>query len=93
MSRKRVPKGQVFLKKEEKVSVTISALDTAHTEMQFVEKFKELYPDDWLKIVNRYNAHERLTGEGKSHPMPNPTQYLVNMYKNQKRKERKAGNA
>ncbi len=88
MSRQRVPKGQIFLKKEEKVSATIDALESPYTEMQFVEKFKELYPDDWEKIVKRYNAHERLTPTGKSHPMPNPTQYLINAYKNQKRKAR-----
>ncbi|MGR2913673.1 hypothetical protein [Acidithiobacillus ferrivorans] len=93
MNRKRVPKGQVFLKKEEKISATLAALDAAHTEMQFVEKFKELYPDDWEKIIKRHNAHERLTPEGKSHPMPNPTQYLINTYRNQKRKERKAETA
>jgi hypothetical protein len=90
MSRQRVPNGQIFLKKEEKASATIAALDSAHTEMQFVEKFKELYPEDWEKVVKRYNAHERLTPEGKSHPMPNPTQYLINIYRNHKRKERKA---
>ncbi len=90
MNRKRVPKGQVFLKKEEKISATIAALGAAHTEMQFVEKFKELYPDNWGKIIKRHNAHERLTPVGKSHPMPNPTQYLINIYKNQKRTERKA---
>ena len=90
MSRQRVPKGQIFLKKDEKVSAVIAALENTHTEMQFVEKFKELYPNDWEKIIKRYNAHERLTPEGKTHPMPNPTQYLINTYRNQKRKERKA---
>ncbi len=90
MNRQRVPKGQIFLRKEEKVSATIDALESPHTEMQFVEKFKELHPDDWEKIVKRYNAHERLTPTGKSHPMPNPAQYLLNTYRNQQRKERKA---
>ena len=90
MNRKRVPKGQIFLKKEEKISATMAALDKPHSELQFVEKFKELYPGDWEKIVKRFNAHERLTPEGKGHPMPNPTQYLINAYKNQKRKDREA---
>ena len=86
MGRQRVPKGQVFLKKEEKINATIGTLDKCHTEMQFVEKFKELYPEDWAKIIKRYNAHERLTPEGKSHPMPNPTQYLINTYRNRQRR-------
>jgi hypothetical protein len=86
MSRQRVPKGQIFLKKEEKITATLSALDSNHTEDQFVEKFQELYPEDWEKIIKRYNAHERLTPAGKSHPMPPPKTYLLNAYRSSKKK-------
>lgn len=81
MGRQQVPKGQVFLKKEEKIEATVSALDANHSEEQFVIKFQELYPEDWEKIVKRYEAHERLTPEGKTHPMPPPQKYLTNAYK------------
>jgi hypothetical protein len=81
VGRQRVPKGQVFLKKEEKIEATVNALNANHSEDQFVEKFQELYPKDWGKIVTRYEAHERLTPEGKTHPMAHPKQYLINAYK------------
>jgi len=89
MGRQRVPTGQIFLKKEEKIRATINSLDTNHSEDQFIEKFQELYPDDWQKIVKRYEAHERLTPEGKSHPMPPPKKYLINAYKIVRKKNQK----
>lgn len=33
------------------------------------------------KIINRYEAHERLTKPGKSHPMPVPPSYLLNKFR------------
>ena len=88
MGRQRVPKGKIFLKKEEKIEDTIKALEVNHSEDQFVEKFQELYPDDWKKVVKRYEAHQKLTPEGKSHPMPSPKKYLVNAYKVYKKAKR-----
>lgn len=61
MTRARVPKGQIFLKKEEKVLATLEKPATTHSESEFVVKFKELHPDDYRKIVARYEAHERVT--------------------------------
>jgi hypothetical protein len=52
-------------------------------------KFKELYPEDWQSLVYRYEEHERHTPKGKSHPMPEPTQYLLNIVKNYYRKTNK----
>ena len=79
MTRARVPNTQVFLKKEEKILRTLKDLDANHFDSDFILKFKELYPDDWQKIVDRYEAHERLTPKGKSHPMPLPEKYLLNI--------------
>lgn len=81
MTRERVPKGQVFLKKEEKISRTLEDLEANHSDSDsdFILKFKELYPDDWRKIVARYEAHERVNPKGKSHPMPPPDKYLLNI--------------
>ena len=81
MSRQRVTNGKIFLKKEEKIKATLRALDSNHTEDQFVEKFQELYPEDWKKIIKRYNEHEKLTPAGNSHPMPPPKTYLLNAYR------------
>ena len=79
MGRERVPKGQVFLKKEEKILTTISNLVADYSDDDFIAKFRELYPEDWGKIVKRFNAHERLTPAGKSHPMAPPPKYLLNI--------------
>lgn len=79
MGRKRVPNGKVFLKKEEKILNTLKNLSADYSDEVFIVKFRELYPEDWEKIVNRYNAHERLTPPGKSHPMAPPPKYLLNI--------------
>jgi len=52
-------------------------------------KFTELYPEDWQSLVYRYKEHERHPPKGKSHPMPEPTQYLLTMVKNYYRKTNK----
>src|SRR5262245_7540112 len=52
-------------------------------------KFKELYPEDWQSLVYRYKEHERHPPKGKSHPMPEPTQYLLTIVKNYYRKTNK----
>lgn len=87
MSRKRVPKGQVFLKKEEKLLATIAHLDANYSDDEFISKFKELYPEDWGNIVKRYDAHEQLTPKGKVHPMPPPPKYLLNISHKYRNKE------
>jgi hypothetical protein len=52
-------------------------------------KFKEMYPEDWYSLVDRYKEHERQTPEGTPHPMPEPTQHLLNIVKNYYRKTNK----
>ena len=56
---------------------------------EHMAKFKELYPEDWQSLMYRYKEHERHTPQGKPHPMPEPTQYLLNMVKNYYRKTNK----
>lgn len=79
MARARVPKGQVFVKKEEKILKTLSNLEPVHSDEDFILRFQELHFNDWQKIVARYEAHEKNTPKGKSHPMPKPEQYLLNI--------------
>jgi hypothetical protein len=56
---------------------------------EHIAKFKELYPEDWQSLVYRYKEHERHPPKGKSHPMPEPTQYLLTMVKHYYRKTNK----
>jgi hypothetical protein len=56
---------------------------------EHMAKFKEMYPEDWHSLVYRYKEHERHTPEGQPHPMPEPTQHLLNMVKNYYRKTNK----
>ena len=82
MGRKHTPKGQVVLKKAEKLQSVDAALPSGASAEDFVAKFQEMFPDDWGRIVRRYEAHERQTAPGKGHPMPEPRKYLLNMVKN-----------
>ena len=82
MGRKHSPKGQIVLKKAEKLGAVNAALPTGSSPEDFVAKFQEMYPEDWSNITRRYKTHERNTPPGKGHPMPEPTQYLLNMVKN-----------
>ncbi len=68
----------VIVKKAEKVQATCEALQPGFSYEQFLEKFKELYPKEWVKVVREYEKHERKTKPGKSHPMPHPEQYMRN---------------
>ena len=66
-------------KKEVKTSKVISELENDFTPDEFIEKFKELYPEDWAKIDRCYQEHEQKTKPGKKHPMPHPNQYFKNL--------------
>lgn len=81
MGRQRVPKGQIVLKKAEKLKAVAATLPSEATLEDFAARFKSMYAKDWNNIVSRYKAHERLTKPGKTHPMPEPNTYLLNMVK------------
>ena len=91
MSRQRVPKGQVFLKKEEKIAAALGLLPPDHSDAEFIAKFREQHESDWQKVVDRYEAHERVTKPGKSHPMPPPEKYLLNAARTQRLAYKKSG--
>jgi hypothetical protein len=80
MGRTAVPKGQVFLKKKEKFEAVKAIMRPGFSPEDFAAKFQEMYPDDWQKIITRYEAHERAS-KGKSHPMAEPWSYLLNIVK------------
>lgn len=80
---------QVFLKKDEKIKEVAATLNEDFTDNEFIERFKELYPKEWGKVVSRYQQHERDTKSGKTHPMPEPNKYLSNVLKVWKVKQNK----
>ena len=73
--------GAVVVKKEEKVAKVFEALGDKISETDFIEKFKEMYPEDWQRINKVFKDEERKTKPGKTHPMPHPDIYMKNMYK------------
>lgn len=68
----------VILKKDEKIEATISELPKNYTIANFIEKFQELYPKDWEKLIRTYQEHTKDLKPGKKQPMPKPEQYLKN---------------
>ena len=86
---KHSPKGQLVLKRDRKLEVVYRALPPQSALEEHLAKFKELYPADWQSLVYRYQEHERHPPKGQFHPMPEPTQSLLNMVKNYYRKTNK----
>lgn len=68
----------VIAKKAEKVGEVVGELPEGFTFDQFLSAFKAKYPKDWEKVVREFEKHERKTKPGKSHPMPEPSQYMRN---------------
>jgi len=86
---KHSTKGQRVLKRDRKLEGVYRAMPPQSSIEEHMAKFKEMYPEDWHSLVYRYKEHERQTPEGKPHPMPEPTQHLLNIVKNYYRKTNK----
>lgn len=69
----------VIVKKAEKIKATVDALKTGFSFEQFLAAFQAQYPKDWEKVQREYAKHERKAKPGKSHPMPDPVQYMRNV--------------
>jgi hypothetical protein len=80
VGRTHSPKGQIVLKKKEKLEAVKAVMPAGCPPENFAVKFQEMYPKDWDKIVRRFQMHEAHS-EGKGHPMAQPWQYLMNMVK------------
>jgi len=78
MSTKHSPKGQIVLKKQEKLEAVMAAMPAGGPPEYIANKFQEMYPKDWDKIIRRFQLHVDHS-RGKGHPMPEPRQYLMNM--------------
>lgn len=70
----------VITKKDEKANNILKIMQDINDAEEFVTLFKQQYPDDYAKIQKAYLAEERKDKKGKGHPMPQPDQYLKNMY-------------
>jgi hypothetical protein len=68
----------VIAKKAKKVTEVVGELQDGFTFEQFLAAFQTKFPKDWAKVVREFEKHERKTKPGKSHPMPEPTQYMRN---------------
>lgn len=68
----------VIVKKAEKVAAVVGALPEGYSFEMFLEAFQSTYPKDWANVVREYAQHERKTKPGKSHPMPEPVQFMRN---------------
>jgi len=78
---KHSPKGQIVVKKDQKLAAVAAAIPQDCSDEIFADKFKKMYPHDWDRIVQRYQQHENATPVGKKNPMAEPAQYLLNMVK------------
>ena len=75
-------------RKKDKVAVVFKRVGSDADEETFITAFKKLYPNDWLKINERWQLEEDNTPSGKRHPMQHPDVYMKEMYRNHKPRER-----
>ncbi len=68
----------VIQNKSEKIAAVVASLPQGFGFDDFLRAFQAQYQKDWEKVVREYQKHQRKTKPGKSHPMPEPTQYLRN---------------
>lgn len=80
----------VIVKKEEKVAAVVASLPTGFSESEFIDAFIEMYPKEWERVQKVYKDHERRTKPDKTHPMPEPRQYLINALKVWRGKQKKS---
>ena len=76
--------GSLVSRKKEKVLAIFAALGPELNEQSFIEAFKQMYPEDWQRINDRWQQEEQTTPPGKKHPMQHPDVYMMEMYRNQK---------
>lgn len=78
--------GCFISRKKDKVAVVFKRVGSDADEETFIAAFKKIYPNDWLKINERWQLEEDNTPPGKKHPMQHPDVYMKEMYRNHKPK-------
>ena len=76
MSRERVSKGQIIMKKEEKLPLVAKVMELNFSDADFLEMFKYMYPKDWENIETRYAEHLKVNKGKKDFPMAEPMKHL-----------------
>jgi|GEM_PF-6027623 len=78
--------GCFISRKKEKVAIVFKKVGFDADEETFIAAFKRLYPNDWMKINERWQLEEDSTPPGKKHSMQHPDVYMKEMYRNHKPK-------
>ena len=76
--------GIVHQTQEKKILSVFEALGSDVNEQSFIEKFKQMYLEDWKLIQEKWEFEEQSTPLGKKHPMQRPNVYMQEMYRNHK---------
>ena len=84
--------GCFISRKKDKVAVVFKKVGFDADEETFIATFKRLYPNDWLRINERWQLEEDSTPPGKKHSMQRPDVYMKEMYRNHKPKSNTKGN-
>ncbi len=71
----------VIINVDKKVEALLCKLTVNCSEEDFLEAFKDEYPDDYQKCWDKYREEERKTKPGKTHPMAHPDKHVVNALK------------
>lgn len=69
-------------RKKNKISAVFAELGNEADEKSFIATFKQMYPNDWILINERWQLEEDNTPPGKKHPMQHPDVYMKEMYRN-----------
>lgn len=60
----------MVIKKGEKDNKVFDAMPDLYDVQQFKNIFKEMFPDEWKRIISTYDKEERKGVKGKGHPIP-----------------------
>ena len=74
-------------RKKDKIAAVFEKAGIDADEESFISAFKQMYPRDWEKINEKWQAEEDSTPPGKKHPMQHPDVYMKEMYRNHRPKE------
>lgn len=69
-------------RKKDKIAALFTRIGPGADEEAFITAYKQMYPSDWKKINERWQAEEDSTPPGKKHPMQHPDVYMKEMYRN-----------
>ena len=71
-------------RKKDKISAVFNKVGFYADEESFIATFKQMYPNDWALINERWQLEEDSTPPGKKHSMQHPDVYMKEMYRNHK---------